>query len=465
MKSRALFTLLILLISGCGPLTTKGSFDHADISTTSYLNLPPEQHGNNDLWWQQFNDPQLNALIEQLFQSNITLRVADARLKEARANLEISNSELLPWLNINGSAERNRTPGIISDATGNNHTLRAIMGYEIDLWNKLGSQRDGANYLLQLSDAEVDGLYLSVTAQFATLYFTYQQQHLHYEIVKKQLALRQKYLEFIRTRYQQGLEQSRQIYSAEQAADLAKNEVQTLEIQLTSSEHAIALLLGMRRHELTLKAPTHINTIWIEQNIGIPADLILRRPDVISAWNKFYAADAQRAAAIADRLPTISLQASMGLLHNTLGSTSLNDLFWSLTANALQPIIDGGKRRAVINKNEAIVEQRQHEARLALLSAVYEVEDLLDKISGTQKMVNQLDHRYQQTTANQRHVVHQYQRGLESALHLLEASDAAMNAERQLIAIKHQQLEQNIQLTRAVGGDWMPQVRTKKEAL
>ncbi len=465
MKFGLLIIISTLLLCGCGSLTTKGSIDHADISTSPYRNLQQEQLGNKELWWHQFNDPQLNNLIEQLFRSNITLRVADARLKEARANLQISNSELLPWLNINGSAERKRTPNTLSDATGNNHTLQAIMGYEIDLWNKLGSQRDAAQSLLQFSDAEVDGLYLSLTAQFTTLYFSYQQQQQHYEIVERRLALRKKYLKFIRTRYQQGLEHSRQIYSAEQAADLAMNEVQILEIQLNSSEHAMALLLGIRRHELTIKAPTPVNTIRIEQNIGIPADLILRRPDVVSAWNKFYAADGQRAAAIAERLPTISLQASMGLLHNTLGSTTINDLFWSLAANALQPIIDGGKRRAVINKNEAIVEQRQYEALQTLLTAVYEVEDLLDKISGTEAMVAQLKHRHQQTTENERHVEHQYQRGLESALHLLEASDAAMSAERQLITIKHQQLEQNIQLTRAVGGDWMSRVRTKKEAL
>jgi multidrug efflux system outer membrane protein len=326
MKSKALFTLLILLISGCGPLTGKSSFDHADISTPSYLNLSPEQHGNNDLWWHQFNDPQLNNLIEQLFRSNITLRIADARLKEARANLQISNSELLPWLNITGNGERNRTPSTIKDVTGNNHRLQAVLGYEIDLWNKLGSQRDAAQYLLQFSDAEVDGLYLSLTAQFTTLYFSYQQQQQHYEIVKKQLELRQKYRDFIHTRYRHGLEQSRQIYSAEQAVDLTENEVQTLKAQLTSSEHALALLLGIRRHELKLNPPTNSNNISIEQNIGIPADLILRRPDVVSAWNKFYAADAQRAAAIAERLPTISLQASIGLLHNTLGSTTLNQL-------------------------------------------------------------------------------------------------------------------------------------------
>lgn len=465
MKCSPLFVIATLLLCSCSSVSPNNTIHHSDITTSPYRNLQQHQYRSSDRWWHQFDDHQLDDLIEQLFHSNITLLVAQARLKEARANLDISNSELLPWLNINGNAERKRTSTTLGDATGNNHTLQAIMGYEIDLWNKLGSQRDAANYSLQLSDAEIDGLYLSLTAQFATLYFSYQQQHQHYEIAQEQLRLRQKYLKFIRARYLQGLEQSRQIYSAEQAADLAKNEVQTLKVQLTSSEHAMALLLGIRRHELTLKFSPHINTISIEQHISIPADLILRRPDVVSTWNQFYAADAQRAAAIAERLPTISLQASVGILRNTLGSTTINDLFWSLTANALQPIIDGGKRRAVIKRDEAIVEQREYQARNTLLTAVYEVEDLLDKISGTEAIVAHLNHRYQQTTDNQRHVEDQYHRGLETALHLLEATDAAMIAERQLITIRHQQREQNIQLARALGGDWMSRARTKKEAL
>ncbi|MCD6526443.1 MAG: efflux transporter outer membrane subunit [Desulfuromonas sp.] len=465
MKGFTLLIIFVLLSSGCSSLAPKNTLQADDMTGPNYRHGTAAEQVNNDLWWHQFHDEQLNDLITQLFNSNLTLLTAQARLKQAEANLAISDAALLPWLNLSATAERKRLPGIVTDSTGNNHLLQAVAGYEVDLWNKLGARQAAAEQQQQLSNAEINGLYLSLTAQLTSLYFIYQEQQQQYALANRQQQLRQQYLDFIRSRYNQGLEQSRAIYTAEQAADSAQNVVETLHLNIISSEHAIALLLGIRRDQLHLVPSPEFPRAIQQPHIGIPADLLLHRPDVTGAWHQFSAADAQHAAAIAERLPSISLRAGIGLLHNTLGSVTLNDLFWSLAANALQPIIDGGKRQAIIDKNAAIVDQRRHEARLTLLKAIYEVEDLLDKIAGEQRLIAQLNHRNQQAEANLAHIKQQYQRGLDNALHLIEANDAAISSHRQLLDMRYQHLGHTIQLTRAVGGDWMTRIRSAKEAL
>lgn len=456
--------IVVLFSGGCSSITPKNALQWDHVTKPGYRNGTVAKQANNNLWWQQFHDDQLNGLIDQLLTDNLTLLSAQARLKQAQANLKISTAELLPWLNLSATAQRQRIPGVVSDSTGSNNALQAVAGYEVDLWNKLGARQEAAEHQQQLSEAEINGLYLSLTAQLTSLYFVYQQQQQQYMLADQQYQLRRQYLNFIRTRYDHGLEQSRAVYAARQATDLALNVAQTLHINIVSSEHSIALLLGIRRDQLHLAALADFPREIQQPYIGVPADLLLQRPDVIAAWHQFATADAQRAAAIAERLPTISLQAGIGLLHNTLGSATINDLFWSLTANALQPLIDGGKRRATIAKNAAIVEQRRHEAHQTLLTAIFEVEDLLDKISGTGRIIDQLEHRYRQAEANQTHIEQQYQHGLDDALHLIEANDATISAERQLLDMRYQQLNHTIQLTRAVGGNWMTGIRSAKEA-
>ncbi|MEA3466117.1 MAG: efflux transporter outer membrane subunit [Thermodesulfobacteriota bacterium] len=456
--------IVVLFIGGCSSITPKNSLQWDDMTESGYHNGTTAKQANNDLWWQQFHDTQLNDLIDQLFTSNLTLLTAQARLKQSQANLKISTADLLPWLNLSATTERQRTPGVVGYSTGSNNLLQAVAGYEVDLWNKLGAQQEAAAQQQQLSETEINGLYLSLTAQLTNLYFIYQQQQQQYMLADQQYQLRKQYLGFIRDRYDHGLEQSRAVYTARQATDLALNVAQTLRINIVSSEHSIALLLGIRRDQLHLAALADFPREMQQPNIGVPADLLLQRPDVIAAWHQFAAADAQHAAAIAERLPTISLQAGIGLLHNTMGSATISDLFWSLTANTLQPLIDGGKRRANIAKNAAIVEQRRYEAHQTLLNAIYEVEDLLNKISGTGQIINKLEHRYRQVKAHQAHIELQYQHGLDNALHLIEASDATISAKRQLLEIRYQQLNYTIQLSRAVGGTWMPKIRSAKEA-
>lgn len=460
-----LTALLILLIMGCSPTTKITQLDSADITATRFSFTPTAQQSTPEQWWRQFDDDQLNRLIEQLFNSNLSIKTAHSRLLQAKAVLRISQAPLLPWLNISGKAERQRIPGIAIDRTGDDHRVSLTAGYELDLWNKLESHQAAADYRLKISTSELNGLYLSLSAELASHYFTYQEQLQHYQLAMQQLQLRQRYRDFVQQRYNHGIETSAAIYAAEQQVALANTTVQSVQKNITSSTQAIALLLGIRYDKLNLQ-PTSakINTL-LPPSVGLPVDLLFQRPDVNAAWQQFAVADAEHAAAIADRLPTVSLQASVGLLHNSLTSSSINDLFWTLTANALQPLLDGGLRQATVDKNRAIVKQRSNEARQALLKAIAEVEDLLNKLTAEQQISQQLDQRHQQAMANQALVGHQYQRGLNDALQLLAVSDDKLSAERQLLASNYQRLNYMIGLNRAIGGTWMEQIQTAKEAL
>jgi len=460
MKKFILLTMIAAFLSGCG------------VYKSELPELPdplPEKYaeaiGRQDLsepgrFWEQFNDPELNRLVEEALDGNLTIKQATARYDQFTALEKISRASLLPFLSLTGSAGADDP---LSGTDGSSMRLSAVAGYEVDLWNKLGSDRDKSAYNLQASAADIRTAYISVAAQVTDLYFLLVEQRAQLELSDRIIASQADTLARMESRYEAGLVEALDVYLARQnilAARAAKPPYQT---SLAKGSHALATLLGRfpdrdlggRQSEL-LKLDNEILP-------GIPSELIARRPDIEAALARLKAKDAEVAAAAAERFPSFNLTAVLGSGRLDY-ATVISDTFWSLMVEAVQPLFDNGRRRAEIDRRQAVVEEELARYHQVVITAVREVEDALASYRNGLEQLAILEERYGATTDTLRLAEDQYFEGLTEYLAVLTAQVNHFNVQRQLLSSRRQLISDRISLYRALGGDWMVDKRKESGA-
>jgi outer membrane protein TolC len=187
----------------------------------------------------------------------------------------------------------------------------------------------------------------------------------------------------------------------------------------------------------------------------VPADLLLRRPDVRGALDRVRAADAAVAAAVADRFPSLRLTGAVGVSRTLLDAGTAAGAFWNLLAGLTQPIVDGGRRLAEVDRTEAVTREAVAGFRQALLTAVAEVEDALSDNRTTEQQVRRLEDRVAVSEDTLRAATDRYFQGLSDYLTVLTSQALLFDARRDLLAARRQLLSDRVALVRAVGGSWM----------
>ncbi|MCF6267128.1 MAG: TolC family protein [Desulfuromusa sp.] len=340
--------LSLLLLSACNPLRPE------------QLKLPesPENYATeqtepgvqlSERWWTDFHDLQLNQLQQQLFSNNLDLRQALYRLQQLDALQKMTGATLWPQLNLNGSLNRDRFPGVLSDTTSTNTRISIAAGYEVDLWNKLRDKNNAAELRQQAGEKDVQTLLLSLSAQLTEQYFIAVEQRAHLELLKQQAVRKKEFLQTVTERYRVGLSTATEVYQAQQNLATVATLVPDRQTSLTRAENSIALLLGQLPGTISIdkkELPQLTNIV----DIGLPANLLLRRPDVAAALLQLQAADRELAAALADQLPAINLSATLGHSATHLTAGNIEGTLWNLVLGLTQPLFDGGRRKAETEK-------------------------------------------------------------------------------------------------------------------
>ncbi len=416
-------------------------------------------------WWQSFNDPRLNALMSELFDQNLQLQQGFARLQQARAGLNNSRAGQRPSLDIEGQYSRNQVPGFVSTAITNNYRLAAAAGFELDLWGKLRSRSKAAAMELQAERGELQTLYLSLSAQLVDLYYLAAEQRQQLVLLDRISTARQETLKMIENRYRSGLYTVEEVYQAQRNLAEAEAERPLTETNLIATEHAIAVLLGRYPQRNPDSEANSLPQPPAPFPTGLPSQLIARRPDLQAALRRIAAADARVAAAIADRFPAIRLQADYGILQNDFGIGAITGTFWTLLSGLSQPVIDGGRRRAEVDRNRALLREIVARYQQVALEAFKEVETAL---SANRTGAERVNHRQAATVASAaayRLAKHRYRSGLSDYLPILSSEIADLSARRQLLAARRQLISERISLARALGGNWMATELDKQQTL
>ncbi|MCF6178899.1 MAG: efflux transporter outer membrane subunit [Geopsychrobacter sp.] len=455
--------LKLLIYCWILPLTLLGCSLHQPLQmeppisqTSRYVERTGEQATPSlERWWLSFHDPQLNQLMDQLFTHNLQLEEAFARTEQAQSALRIAASARLPTINLGGQGSRELVPGFIGNSYALNYRFSAQSSFELDLWGKLKNRRQAALKQAEAGKNQLETLYLSLSAQLADLYYFSVEQRSQIRLLNQTINSYQETLQRIEDRYRQGLTSALELYQARQNLTTAKAGRPNLEKNLASAEHGISNLLGHVPTRGISGTLTKLPTFAEQFPAGIPADLLQRRPDILTLFNQLQSADAELAAAIADRLPSLNLAANYGFLQNDFGIGTLTGSFWQLLIQPAVPLMDGGRRRAEVARNRALVRERIAGYRQGVLVALREVEDALSANQKGDERLKLLTSSLAAAKASRKLRFNNYLRGLNDYLPVLSSERVVLQAKNELVATRRQLISDRITLARSLGGAWM----------
>jgi NodT family efflux transporter outer membrane factor (OMF) lipoprotein len=446
---------LFLLVTGCAVHRPHTGVVPEGPPVYSRQTAPETAEAFAGRWWEVFGDEQLNALMAEVFAHNLDLAQSFARLRQAEAVIRSTAAAHHPILNLGGQAGRSRIPVGLEEGTANSYRLSLAAGYEIDLWKKFGSRTAAARMDAEATREDIQTLYLSLSAQTAELYFLAVEQRAQIDLTDRTIASFADILNRVENRYREGVVPALDVYQARQnlAAALARRPA--FEANLATAEHTLNLLAGRYPGVPRDVQPVRLPPVSAVFPTGLPAQLLTRRPDVQTAFLRVQASDARIAAAIADRFPNINLLGNYGLLRSDMGFATVTGSFWDILISVSQPLWDGGRRRAEVERARAVFEEILARYHQTVLTAFREVEDALVGNRTTEDTILRLEEREEATAAMLRLSLENYLQGLSDYLPVLTAQGLHFEAESQLLAARRQLFSERIGLARALGGDWM----------
>jgi NodT family efflux transporter outer membrane factor (OMF) lipoprotein len=414
-------------------------------------------------WWQVFNDPTLDAYEQQLLKANQSLEAARDRLSQARSLARVATADIFPQLSADPSAVRERGSGNrplngvvqpVQPYTQSVYTVPFSLSYEADLFGRVRRNVEAANASLQSTAADLQNVQLVLTAELAADYFTLRELDAELGVVQESVGYQRKGLDLLNNRHEGGIASGLEV--AQQAALLDSTVSQLALVQQTRAqyEHAIAVLVGQPASSLSVHtAPLQATPPPVP--LGVPSDVLERRPDIATAERLMAYQNAQVGIARTAFYPHITLSGSGGLQSKDIASLfSTPSFVWSLGADALQPIFEGGRNRANLAAARAAYDQSVANYRQSVLTAFQEVEDGISNLSTlSQALATQgaavEDARRALEIANNRYIG-----GVTSYLDVINAQTTLLTSERLETQLLGQQMVSSVYLVKALGGGW-----------
>ncbi len=441
---------------------TPDSAASIQISTIIYPEVRFEQ---TDLshWWDIFNDPLLSSLIQRGEQNNFDIKMALARVKEARAILGIEDSSLYPTVDANGAIAWGKesesiNPVATSDQT--KYSLSADASWEIDLFGKIRRSIDAATAEYEASWEDHNNVLISIRAEIATNYLAMRSLQAQLETTKKNIASQQGMLNLTEIRYKNGIATYLDVAQATRELATTEAELPLLRMNLMLNVTALSVLTrepsDILRQELSVIQPVPIPSQ--ELTIGIPAERIRQRPDVKQAERKLAAQTARIGVATADLYPSFSLLGTLGL-----ASLSTGDFFNSTSKTyGIGPslswnIFDMSRIRQNIVVQDAKTEQALYVYEITMLNAIKEVEDSLSGYHEQRLRLKALKHSVEASIETVDMSTKLYKDGLTPFQDVLDAQRSLLNAESNLDAATGDASIQLVNLYKALAGGWTTQ--------
>ncbi len=401
-------------------------------------------------WWEGFGDPQMTRLVQQARQNNPDIRVAAARVEEARATERGSRALLLPSLGAGGEAAIRREVSPFGQAQESVAALPVFRAsYEVDLFGMNDARLEGAQSGVAASEAAEEAARLSVTAATASGYVTLLALDARLAVIEETVRSRADALEFARDRAEVGYTSQLELRQAEAEYQATAQLVPQITAQIARQENALSVLTGELPHMIA-RGGTLADLRLPSGPATLPSELLRRRPDIAAAEYRVAAADAQMRVARAQFLPSINLGASAGAAVSDLLADPI--AIWSLGGSILAPIFQGGRLNAQLDGATAQRDQAAWAYRAAALNAFREVEDRMVVLASLEAQQEPLNAQRAAVADALRHARNRYRAGYTPYIEQVDAQRALLGVELSLIQVKADQLSALIGLYQAVGG-------------
>lgn len=414
-------------------------------------------------WWQLYQDAELDRLEQELVQANQSLAAAQDRLSEARSAARIASSAYFPNVSADPSGQRQLLAGNrplsgstvpLTSVTQNVFTVPFSVSYEADLFGAVRRGLEAANASLQASAADLGNVRLVLSAELAADYFNLRELDREAGVVRQSVEIQQKGLDLVNHRHEGGVANGLEVAQQEALLDSTATQLQLVLQQRAQYEHAIAVLTGKPASTFSLAAaPFNVTPPAVP--LGIPSEILERRPDVATSERRMAYQNAQVGIAKAAFYPHITLSGTGGWQSRDIATlANAPSLFWALGGDLLQPIFNGGQNRANLAEKRAAYDESVANYRESVLEAFQQVEDglsgleLLDQAAKTQQTAVDASRRALELANNR------YKGGVTTYLDVITAQSTLLSNERLATQLLGQQMVTSVYLVKALGGGW-----------
>lgn len=458
---------VFLCVAGCtvGPKYQRASAPVPakwDVAEPWRESAPSDQVAKGE-WWSVFQNDELSALAKEALDANQTIKVAIARLEQARSAAELQIATEFPTLSTAPSAERQRLSGnrpssgnvrITGAVSQSNFTLPFVTSYEADLFGQRRRSIEASRASYQASAADLENVRLLITSELAGDYFTLRQLDSELNILNRTVETLEKGLQLVESRHSGGLASGLDVAQEETLLNTTKTQAVLLQQERKQVEDAIAVLLGKPAPDFHL-APKELSAEPPALDAGLPSDLLERRPDIAEAERQMVVANAQVGIARSAYFPSLNLFANGGWQAADVAKLlNVQSTIWAVGANAAEAIFTGGSRRAQTQFAKAGYDASVASYRDTVLNAFREVQD---DVTGL-LVLDQAFHSQEKAVDSARRTVDiatsRYVGGLVSYLDVVNAQQNLLNNEQELAVIRGQRLVTSVLLVKALGGGW-----------
>jgi NodT family efflux transporter outer membrane factor (OMF) lipoprotein len=457
--------LAALLLGGCmvGPDYVRPGAP----STPAYKELEgwkvaqPSDALPRGAWWDLFNDPVLHDLEEQVAANNQDLKVAEARLREARAAVRFNRAGLFPTISTtlgpSTVRESGHQPFLPSGSRGGHSgdiLLSLDMSYEVDLWGRVRRTVAASKNEMQATAADLETARLSLQSELAIDYFELRAADAQQQLLNATVTAFADALRLTEDRFRGGAAPQADVAQAQTQLDTTRVQATDVAVQRAQFEHAIAILIGRPPAAFRLP-PRPLDHRPPDIPTGVPSQLLERRPDIAAAERRVAEANEGIGIARAAYYPTVLLDASVGFEGSSFGNLlNASSLIWSVGASITQTIFDGGRRRATSEAARAAYDATVAAYRQTTLNAFQQVEDNLVALRILEQEAEQQRRAVQSAQLSLQLFTNRYRGGVDNYLQVITAQTVALQNQRNEIDILRRRIDASVLLVKALGGGW-----------
>jgi len=412
-------------------------------------------------WWEIYNDPQLNALEEQVSISNQNVIQAMAQYREARDQVRIARSSLFPSASISPSITNSRQSGTISNnvinftsGTRTIYSMPVDVSYQADVWSSIRRSVTAARDNAQASAADLENARLAYQAQLADYYFELHGLDADADLLQRTVRSYEQYLQLTKDRMESGVASGQDVAQAETQLETTRAQLIDVGVARAQYEHAIAVLIGKPPAQLSIP-PVVLKMLPPETPTGLPSDLLQRRPDIAAAERQVASANEQIGIAKAAFFPSVLLGASAGVQSTGPGDWfTWPSHFWSVGPQLVQYVFEGGKRRGQLDLQRAAYDATVAGYRQTVLTAFQQIEDQLAALRILAQEAQIQDSAVKAAQQSLDIATAQYKAGTTDYLTVLTAQTTALANERTAVDLVTRRLSASVLLIEAIGGGW-----------
>ena len=449
------------LLAGCAigpdykrpPVTEPPAFrGQATAEAASLADLP---------WWEVFQDTTLKNLITEALDRNYDVKIAAARVQEARAQVGVARSEYFPAIDYNVGAQRSRFSGAVlglqdaQPSTNNLYFGFLSASWEIDIWGRIRRSNEAARASLLATEDARRGVWLTLVSDLGQAYFELLALDVRLQIARSSTAAYRNTYDLFLDRLKGGVASKLETSRAEGALGSAEASIPQLESDIVAKENQISILLGRDPGPVPRGMPMYEQVVVPTVPAGLPAALLERRPDLRQAEDQLVRANANIGVAKAAFFPQLSLTALFGRASPEVSAlTGGTATIWAVAGMLSGPIFDGGRNLSNYRVSKAQWEQAKLQYEQAVLTALREVSDALTQLgklseaeTGQERSVKALEQAVE-------YALDRYRNGFASYYEVLEAQQQLYPAQNTLAQIRRDRLLAYVQLYKVLGGGW-----------